>query len=242
MQGWAVVASGGLSQRMQLPAGASKQYLRLGRYPVIYHTLKAFEMSSAVMRVAVATQPSDIERMQRLVRRFGFSKVCAVVAGGKERQDSIFNALQVFAPEIPSNARQTVVLIHDGARPFIQPHEIDQIAHLAYQFGACVPATKPKDTIKQVDASANFFHATLDRNALRLVQTPQGFWAELILEAHQRAKAENFYATDDAALVEKFFPNQRIKIFEMGYHNLKITTPEDLDLARAIFKRLQLSP
>ncbi|MDW8464671.1 MAG: 2-C-methyl-D-erythritol 4-phosphate cytidylyltransferase [Chloroherpetonaceae bacterium] len=239
MQGLAVVAAGGLSKRMNLPAGQSKQYLRLGRYPVICHTLKAFEKAQTIVRVAVATKHDDTERLRRLIKRYGFTKVCAVVEGGKERQDSIFNALQVFAADIEKAQHKTVMLIHDGARPLIQPSEIDQIAHWAWKFGACVPATKPKDTIKQVDASANFFQKTLERSSLQLVQTPQGFWAKLIFEAHQRAKAENFYATDDAALVERFFPNQRIKVFEMGYHNLKITTPEDVAIARAILKRLQ---
>lgn len=99
-----------------------------------------------------------------------------------------------------------------------------------------MPATKPKDTIKFIDDSSEFFGETLERNRLRQVQTPQGFRAELIIEAHLKAKADSFYATDDAALVERYFPEQKIKIVETGYHNLKLTTPEDVEIAKAIMK------
>ncbi|MFN3385379.1 MAG: 2-C-methyl-D-erythritol 4-phosphate cytidylyltransferase [Candidatus Thermochlorobacter sp.] len=243
MRGYSVIAAGGLSRRMNLRSGESKQYLRLGRHAVIYYALKAFEEAETIQRVAVATRQEDIERLKKLVKREGFSKISAIVPGGEERQDSIYNALECLAEEIEAlpqrERRRAVVLIHDGARPFIQPDEIDRIAKLACKFGAAVPATKPKDTLKLIDKTNDCFGATLDRTTLMQVQTPQGFHAELIIAAHRAAQKEKFYATDDAALIEKFFPDQPIKIFEMGYHNLKITTPEDLDLAKAMLKRLQ---
>lgn len=243
MCGYAVVAAGGLSKRMALKSGESKQYLRLGQYPVIYYALKAFEEAKTIERVAVATRREDINRLRELVKRQGFSKVCAIVEGGKERQDSIYNAVEALAREIetlPQRKRQrAVMLIHDGARPFIRPDEIDRIAEQARKFGAAVPATKLKDTVKVIDKTRECVSATLDRSTLMQVQTPQGFRAERIIAAHRKAQQEKFYATDDAALIEKFFPEQPIKIFEMGYHNLKITTPEDLDLAKAMLKRLQ---
>ncbi len=245
MRGYAIIAAGGVSSRMKLKSGESKQYLRLGRYPVIYWTLRAFEEAKTIQRVVIAARPEDINRLRALAMRHRFSKVWTVLEGGKERQDSIYNAIEWLAEHTENMHRReqakTVVLIHDGARPLIQPDEIDEIAKLASAFGAAVPATKLKDSIKRVDAERQCFGATLDRATLMQVQTPQGFWAERIIAAHRQAKQSGFYATDDAALIEKFFPEQCIKIFETGYHNLKITTPEDLDLAKAMLKRLQRS-
>jgi len=245
MRGYAIIAAGGVSSRMKLKSGESKQYLRLGRYPVIYWTLRAFEEAKTIQRVLIAARPEDINRLSELARRHKFSKVWTVLEGGRERQDSIYNAIEWLAEHTENMHRRepakTVVLIHDGARPLIQPNEIDEIAKLASAFGAAVPATKLKDSIKRIDTVHQCFAETLDREALMQVQTPQGFWAERIIAAHRQAKQSGFYATDDAALIEKFFPEQCIKIFETGYHNLKITTPEDLDLAKAMLKRLQRS-
>ncbi len=242
MRGYAIIAAGGLSKRMKLKSGESKQYLRLGRYPVIYYTLRAFEKAKTIQHVVIAARSEDIRRLYGLVARHRFSKVWTVLEGGKERQDSIYNAIEWLAEHTENMHRReqakTVVLIHDGARPLIQPDEIDGIAKLALTFGAAVPATKLKDSIKRIDTVHQCFSETLDRDALMQVQTPQGFWAERIIAAHRQAKQNGFYATDDAALIEKFFPEQCIKIFETGYHNIKITTPEDLDLAKAMLKRL----
>jgi len=243
MRGYAIIAAGGVSSRMKLKSGESKQYLRLGRYPVIYWTLKAFEEAKTIQRIVVVARPEDIGRLNRLTRRHGFSKVWAVLEGGKERQDSIYNAIEWLAEQTEKTLQRgqtkAVMLIHDGARPLIQAHEIDTIAKLALTFGAAVPATKLKDSIKRVDTERQCFGEALDRATLMQVQTPQGFWAERIIAAHRLARQDGFYATDDAALIERFFPEQCIKIFETGYHNLKITTPEDLDLAKAMLKRLQ---
>ncbi|MCS6988508.1 MAG: 2-C-methyl-D-erythritol 4-phosphate cytidylyltransferase [Chloroherpetonaceae bacterium] len=245
MNALVVVAAGGMGTRMNLKEGKSKQYLKLGRHPVLRHAIKAFEKCAFVSSIAVATSASHLHELARLANRARFKKTHHFLQGGKERQDSIFNCIEVFAAVyrgLPDETRrETVILIHDGARPLIQPSDIERIAENALRFGAAVPATKPKDTIKFVDESGEFFGETLDRNRLRQVQTPQGFRAELIIEAHFKAKAEGFYATDDAALVERYFPEQKIKVVETGYHNVKITTPEDMDIAKAIMKRLKAS-
>ncbi len=242
MNALVIIAAGGMGTRMKLKEGESKQYLKLGRYPVLHHTLKAFEVCAFVSSMAVATQPDYLYDLVRLVNRASFKKVHHFLQGGKERQDSIFNCIEVLASIYRAMSeekkRETVILIHDGARPLIQPQDIERIASDALHFGAAVPATKPKDTIKFIDESGEFFGETLERNRLRQVQTPQGFRAQLIIDAHLKAKADGFYATDDAALVERYFPEQKIKIVETGYHNLKLTTPEDLEIAKAILKHL----
>ncbi len=240
MNALVIIAAGGMGTRMNLKVGESKQYLKLGRYPVLHYTLKAFEMCDFVSSIAVATPPTHLDELVRLVNRAPFKKVHHFLQSGKERQDSIFNCIEVFAAIYeampPSQQSDTVILIHDGARPLIRPAEIERIAYDALHFGAAVPATKPKDTIKFIDPSGEFFTETLERHRLRQVQTPQGFRAKLIIEAHLKAKAESFYATDDAALVERYFPEQKIKVVETGYHNVKLTTPEDIEIAKAIMK------
>ncbi len=240
MNALVIIAAGGMGTRMNLKVGESKQYLKLGRYPVLHYTLKAFEECAFVSSIAVATPPAYLHDLVCLVNRASFKKVHHFLQGGKERQDSIFNCIEVFAAVYaamsPTKQRETVILIHDGARPLIQPSDIERIANDALHFGAAVPATKPKDTIKFIDPSGEFFAETLERSRLRQVQTPQGFRADLIIEAHTKAKADSFYATDDAALVERYFPEQKIKIVETGYHNLKLTTPEDVEIAKAIMK------
>ncbi len=124
------------------------------------------------------------------------------------------------------------ILVHDGARPFIQPDEIDAIAALSLEYGASVPANRPKDTIKCIGTTPGFFGETLDRATLLQVQTPQGFKADILIKAHEQAAKEGRYATDDAALVERYFPANPIRIYETGYHNIKITTPEDLPMQK----------
>lgn len=245
MNALVIVAAGGMGTRMNLKTGQSKQYLKLGRYPVLRYAIAAFEACEFVSTIAVATAAAHLSELARLANQAQFKKTRHFLQGGKERQDSIFNCVEVLAAvyrALPLEAqRETVMLIHDGARPFIQPADIQRVAEAALRYGAAAPATKPKDTIKVVDESGEFFGETLNRARLRQVQTPQGFRADLIIEAHFKAKAEGFYATDDAALVERYFPEQRIKVVETGYHNIKLTTPEDLDVAKAMMKRLKLS-
>lgn len=236
----AIIAASGVGKRMKLANGGCKQMLEIGGFSVIYHTLKAFEQAPSIKNIYLATRLESIPLIEELASTANISKLTAVIEGGKERQDSINNCIKAITAHQPdSNPLPDVILVHDGARPFIQPEEIEEIARLSLLFGACVPATRPKDTIKFVGSDPEFFGETLDRSRLVQVQTPQGFRSELLIQAHQQAEAEKWYSTDDAALVERFFPEQLIKIFEMGYHNIKITTPEDILVAEAIYQQLK---
>ncbi|NTV60917.1 MAG: 2-C-methyl-D-erythritol 4-phosphate cytidylyltransferase [Chlorobiaceae bacterium] len=243
MNSIAIIAASGIGKRMQLKDGLSKQLLEIGGFPVIWHTLRAFERASSVSSVYIATKSENIELLKEMAASAGFSKVKAVIEGGRERQDSVNNCIKAVEREIRSTGSiPDAILVHDGARPFIQPTEIDEISRLSAEYGACVPATKPKDTIKYIGADPGFFGETLERNRLLQVQTPQGFRSPLLIQAHEQAQLEEWYATDDAALVERFFPEQQIKVFETGYHNIKITTPEDIPIAEAIFGQLSTLP
>ena len=240
MNATAIIAASGIGKRMKLANGGCKQMLEIGGFSVIYHTLKAFEHAPSIHNIYLATRAESIPLIQELAASANIGKLTAVVEGGKERQDSINNCIKAIeVKRRQSGVTPDVILVHDGARPFIQPEESEEIARLSLLFGACVPATRPKDTIKFIGHDPEFFGETLDRNRLVQVQTPQGFRSELLMQAHQQAEAEGWYSTDDAALVERFFPQQLIKIFEMGYHNIKITTPEDILVAEAIYQQLQ---
>jgi 2-C-methyl-D-erythritol 4-phosphate cytidylyltransferase len=239
MNAIAIIAASGIGKRMQLKKGESKQLLEIGGFPVIYHTLKAFQMASSVGAIYIATQPENRGILEDMAAASGFSKLKAIIEGGKERQDSIYNCIRAIELEKRlSGTLSKTILVHDGARPFIRPEEIDEITRLSMLHGACVPANRPKDTIKYVGENPEFFGETLDRSKLLQVQTPQGFRSGLLIQAHQQAELEGWYATDDAALVERFFPEQPVKIFETGYHNIKITTPEDIPVAEAIFRQI----
>ena len=236
-----IIAASGVGKRMKLDGGLSKQMLEIGGYPVIYHTIRAFEEAVSVESIYIATKADSIAQLQELITKHGFRKVNAVIEGGKERQDSIGNCIDLIEEAIvASGTMPDAILVHDGARPFIQPGEIDDISGISAEYGACVPATRPKDTIKYIGSSPEIFGETLDRSRLLQVQTPQGFAPQHLLEAHRRARKDQWYATDDAALVERYFPDQEIRIYEMGYHNIKITTPEDIFMADAILKGLKM--
>lgn len=240
MKAVVIIAASGVGKRMKLDGGQSKQMLEIGGLPVISHTIRAFEDATTVEGIYIATKADSIGQLEELISRYGFRKVRAVIEGGRERQDSIGNCMELIEREIAASGRTPdAILVHDGARPFIQPEEVDDIARLSARYGACVPATKPKDTIKFIGRTPEVFGETLDRSRLLQVQTPQGFAPEKLIEAHRMARQEQWYATDDAALVERFFPDQDIRVYETGYHNIKITTPEDIFLAEAILAGLQ---
>jgi 2-C-methyl-D-erythritol 4-phosphate cytidylyltransferase len=239
MHAIAIIAASGIGKRMQLKEGESKQLLEIGGFPVIYHTLKAFQMASSVQAIYIATKLENRAILESMATASGFSKLKAIIEGGKERQDSVYNCIRAIEEERRmTGVDAETILVHDGARPFIRPEEIDEISRLSMQYGACVPANRPKDTIKYVGENPEFFGETLDRSKLLQVQTPQGFRSKLLIQAHEQAELEGWYATDDAALVERFFPEQPVKIYETGYHNIKITTPEDIPVAEAIFSQL----
>ena len=236
MNSTVIIAASGLGKRMRLNEGQSKQMLEIGGFPVIYHTLKAFQMASSITSVYIATKEENRALLDEMAASSGFSKLKAIIEGGKERQDSVNNCIKAIEQErrLTGNVPD-VILVHDGARPLIGAEEIDEISRLSMLYGACVPATRPKDTIKYIGNDPGFFGETLERSKLLQVQTPQGFRSALLIQAHEQAELEGWYATDDAALVERFFPEQLIRIFETGYHNIKITTPEDIPVANAIF-------
>ncbi|KAF0993505.1 2-C-methyl-D-erythritol 4-phosphate cytidylyltransferase [Geobacillus sp. TFV-3] len=217
----AIVLAAGRGKRMN--AGMNKQFLELGGEPLIVRTLNVFERDERCTRIVLVVNPAERSRFEQLLARFHIRKVAALTDGGEERQHSVYNGLQALAGE-------EIILIHDGARPFVRVRHLHELADAAIQYGAAIPAVRVKDTIKKVDGL--FVEQTMDRSSLWAVQTPQAFRLSLIMEAHEAAKQAGYLGTDDASLVERI--GKPVKIIEGDYRNIKLTTPEDLLFAEAI--------
>lgn len=223
----AVILAGGKGTRML--ADINKQFLNINSKPMIFYTLNAFQQNKNVDDIVLVASKYEIDYCKRqIVEKNNFTKVVKIVSGGLKRQDSVINGLEAI-----DNC--DIVLIHDGARPFINDSIIDNGIKFAKQFGAAACGVNPKDTIK-VKAQNGFACKTLDRSTLFNVQTPQCFEYDLILNSHRKVKKDNVTVTDDTMVAE--YCGHRVYLYEGSYNNIKITTPEDLIIAENIFKKL----
>lgn len=225
---WAgVVLAGGRGSRMG--AAVPKQFLTLAGKPMLWHALRAFSESPVEQLVLVVPPGEEEHCREEYVSRWGFQKIIAVVPGGKERYNSVFAGLTALR-----DSGCQIVAIHDGARPLITPELIVRSCEAAEAHGACVPAVPVKDTIKAADGEG-FAEATLPREKLWAVQTPQTFRYALCMDAYTAMLGEREAQsgiTDDAMVVERF-SQVRIKLVMGDYRNLKVTTPEDMLAAEA---------
>jgi len=222
-----VIPAAGKGTRMNTVE--SKQFLDLAGKPVIVHTLERFQFSDDVDVIIPVTDGANIERLHRVVQAFSLSKVKDVVLGGAMRQDSVWQGLLALEPH-----QVDVVIVHDAVRPFINQSIIHSSLSAAIEVGAAIVAVHPKDTIKYSEDN-RFVRQTLDRDTLWLIQTPQVFRYSLLREAYKNAFENQFYGTDDARLVERL--DARVRIIEGTYENIKITTPEDLEIARWLVQK-----
>ncbi|WP_406677347.1 2-C-methyl-D-erythritol 4-phosphate cytidylyltransferase [Moorella sp. ACPs] len=218
-----IVAAAGQGRR--LGAGSNKVFLPLGGKPILAHTLAVAEASPLVDEVIVVTRPEDIPLCHRVVATGPYRKVRQIVAGGKERQDSIAAGLKAVAPGTEW------VAVHDGARPFLSPALLERVIAAARDTGAAIAALPVKETIKRGNTE-DLVTATLERRGLWAVQTPQVFRREWLAAAYREAEINGWQATDDAALVER--AGYPVKLVPGEEVNIKITTPGDMVLARAL--------
>lgn len=235
----AVILAAGQGKRMGTEK--AKQYLLLDGKPVLYYALQAFEKSEVDL-VVLVTGKEEIEYCKtEIVDAFALKKVKAVVPGGKERYHSVACGLRALK-ELSEETE--VVLIHDGARPFVSPAMITKLVEETREKEACVIGTPVKDTIKIADAEG-FCEQTPPRNRVWAVQTPQSFAFELVSRAYEKMLAceEEFLArgiqiTDDAMVVE-YMTKKKVSLVEGEYTNIKLTTPEDLVIAEAFLKKVK---
>lgn len=228
MKATVLIPAAGTGRRMG--GSVSKQYLELANKPILAHTLTLFENHPLIENIYLIVPPDDISYCQKqIVDRYGFSKVCRIVAGGAERQDSVRNGLAALAEDGFSQS-QRPILIHDGARPLFDCKRLSPLIEIVSETGACTIGVPVKDTIKDVEN--NQITGSPDRNRLWQAQTPQGFQYHLIREAFDRADEDGIIATDDASLLERL--GHPVQMLEGDYRNIKVTTPEDILIAVAL--------
>jgi 2-C-methyl-D-erythritol 4-phosphate cytidylyltransferase len=228
----AIIAAAGLGKRMKIDT--PKTYLKLGGKPILIYTLEIFEKVPEVNEVLVVVHPEDLEFCQEeVIDAYPLKKVLRLVPGGKERQDSVYNALKVLKKEA---MEQDVILVHDGVRPLVEPAQVRKVVAAARRHGGAILGIPCQDTLKRVN-SKGVVVDTVDRAELWQVQTPQAFQAAILWRAYQEAMVRGFYATDEAALVEAL--GETVVVVPGTCLNLKITTPDDLKMAEAILAFMQ---
>lgn len=219
----AIIVAAGKGKRMGTKI--SKQFLKLEGKEILAHTLDVFETTEMVDEIIIVTGQEDICYIQEeIVEKYGYQKVKKVVAGGKERQDSVKNGMLALSSPI------TIVLVHDGVRPFIRKADIEATILQAEQTGACILGVRAKDTIKRCRKD-QVVEETPNRNFLWYIQTPQTFRKDILFSAYEKAEADGFYGTDESSLVER--TGFAVQVVEGHYDNIKITTAEDLLVAKA---------
>jgi 2-C-methyl-D-erythritol 4-phosphate cytidylyltransferase len=220
-----IVLAAGQGKRMK--AGRNKQFLTIQNVPLIIHTLQKFEQDPWCSGIVLVVNEKEVEIFEELLIEYPIQKVQSLTAGGDERQHSVYNGLK-------SLKQAQMVLIHDGARPFVQQNTIHELVEKAASDKAAVLAVPVKDTIKRVDQGTVI--ETVERSSLWAIQTPQAFLFDVVMDAHEKEKTNEYLGTDDASLVEK--AGQKVSIVEGNYDNIKLTTPEDLLYAEAILTKL----
>lgn len=223
----AIVLAAGQGKRMGTKI--QKQFLVVGGHPVLYYSLRCFQESSRISEIILVTEEGFVSYCKKeIVDRYGFTKVAAVVPGGKERYDSVYAGLLACEGT-------DYVFIHDGARPFLTEDILERGLAAVKETGACVVGMPSKDTVKLADEDRNV-KETPDRNTVWTIQTPQIFRYDLIRSAHESVrKGDMSKITDDAMVVEQE-TGVRVRLCEGSYRNIKITTPEDLAVAEAFLR------
>ena len=226
----AIVLAAGQGKRMN--SKAQKQFLELGGKPLLYYSLKCFQDSGMIRDIILVTGAESVPFCkEEIVEKYGLTKVTKVIPGGKERYDSVYEGLL-------SCENSDFVLIHDGARPFITEEIIRRGIQGVEKTGACVIGMPSKDTVKIADTQG-YVAETPDRSTVWTIQTPQIFEYRLIREAHEKIRCRDMSAITDDAMVVEQETGVKVALVEGSYKNIKITTPEDLDIAEIFLKALK---
>lgn len=235
----AIVPAAGLGKRFG--PGTNKPFQMLGGKLLIVWSLKTLQSINEIQEIIPVLKAQDVEYGQKIFKNHRLSKIKKLAAGGKERQDSVYNGLKLI------DDKDCVVLIHDGVRPLIEKDLIEKAIKELLQpvtpvkgskagfkgFDGVIFGVPVKDTIKE--AEDGIIKKTLKRSSLWAIQTPQFFHYKKIVQAYEKAMKEQFYATDDAAIIERY--GGKIKVVMGSYRNIKITTPEDLEIAEFLVSK-----
>lgn len=229
MRTLAIVLAGGAGKRMG--SATSKQFLLLDNRPILAHALQIFEDCKPVDGIYLVVNHKDLPLIQEeILENYKFSKILKLVIGGRLRQDSVRNGLEAI--DEPCD----IVIVHDAARPFVSPAFVEKSIFLMEMFDAIIPALPVKDTIKVI-SKEGFVVKTLERDSLWHIQTPQTFKYDLLMKAYREGMAKKFCGTDDSAFIECL--GKKVKVVEGSPYNIKITTPEDLIIAKGILSQIK---
>ncbi len=226
----AVVLAAGKGKRMH--SAVQKQFLMLGGKPVIFYSLEQFEQCPFINEIVLVTGEEEIDYCRKeIVEKFDFQKVKKIVAGGAERFLSVYNGLKACTCDF--------VYIHDGARPFVDQAILERTREDVKRYGACVAGMPVKDTIKISDGDG-YADVTPPRSRVWMVQTPQVFAYSCIKDAYDKLIADGRIDVTDDAMVLECMTGQKTKLTLGSYENIKITTPEDLEIAEVFAARLSV--
>lgn len=217
-----IITAGGKGSR--LPADQKKQFLEIKSRPLIFWTIDPFTMFDSITQIIVTLPVDELDHYgSKIITEFSDINF-TFVAGGEERQDSVYNAL------LKCSEKTDIVLIHDGVRPFVSTGTISQLIALTAQYQAVIPISPVKDTLKKVNNE--LIVSTIARDHLFNALTPQAFSRDLIRKCHEQAREEKKYFTDDAGMLEHY--GYDVHTLLTGDNNFKITDPEDFELAKII--------
>ncbi len=221
----AILPAAGIGRRFKLDG--SKAFYPLGGKPLIVWSIKALESVEEIEEIIPVLRKEDIRMGEEVFKKYNILKIKRIATGGKERQDSVYNALKLI------NDKECIVLIHDGVRPFIEKDLIELMIKGLKGFDGVILGIPVKDTIKEVEGG--IVKRTLDRNYIWAIQTPQVFVFKKLSEAYEMSLKDNFYSTDDSALLERY--GGKIKVIMGSYKNIKIATPEDMIFAEYLISK-----
>lgn len=215
----AIVPAAGIGKRFG--DKTNKPFIILKDKPLIIWALAILENMPEIKEIIPVLKESDMEHGAEIFEQYKISKVRRIAPGGKERQDSVAHAINLL------DDKKSTVLVHDAVRPLVQSHIIFEAIKQMKDCDGVAVGVPLKDTIKEV--AGGTITKTLKRGKLWSIQTPQVFPCEIICDAYENALKDSFYSTDDSALVERY--GGKVKVVMGSYANIKITTPEDLEIA-----------
>lgn len=217
----AIIAAGGKGTRMEL--NYNKIFLSVKEKPILAYTLDVFENAPSIDYIILVCSNQDMEQCKKIITEYNYQKIKSVIIGGSTRQESVRNGLNSIVSQCD------IVIVHDAARPLVTEDMLDKTIDEAYRTGAASVGVTPVDTVKNVCGTTIL--ETVDRNSLVLIQTPQAFRYDILVEAHENAKKNHQLVTDDCALCELI--GQRVTVVPGSKSNIKLTTPDDYAMISA---------
>jgi 2-C-methyl-D-erythritol 4-phosphate cytidylyltransferase len=216
----ALIVAGGKGKRIGTPT--NKQFLKIAGHPILCWTLWRFHQIKWINEIILVIPPNKKDYVQEeIIKKYKFELVSQLIPGGKERQESVYKGLQAI------NSNPEIVFIHDAVRPFVSPDSFERLYETVKNTGNAILGVPSRDTVKEIEESGII--KTRKRDKIWLVQTPQAFRYDIILDAHRQAALDGFEATDDSSLIERL--KIPIHLVKGNTFNLKITTKNDLEIS-----------